>query len=64
MRKAYMAIATMLPLVGLAHTTLADDLVAIKPGLLCVSSYALAELTLPGGGSRTALPTPRRKTWG
>jgi hypothetical protein len=36
----------------------ADDLIAIKPGLLCVSSAALAKLTLPDGSSRTAQSEP------
>ena len=39
--------------------TAADDLVAIRPGVLCVSAAALASLTLPDGDSRTHVPSPR-----
>lgn len=49
--------------VGLATLTTslsatANELVAIKPGLMCVSPDALATLTLPDGSSKTAKPNP------
>ncbi len=34
----------------------ADEMVAIKPGLMCVSADALAKLTLPDGSSAAAKP--------
>ncbi|MDP9097272.1 MAG: hypothetical protein M3N26_12095, partial [Pseudomonadota bacterium] len=37
----------------------AADLIAIRPGLMCVSTDALARLTLPSGESRTHVPAPR-----
>jgi hypothetical protein len=47
-------------LIASTASSWADDLVATKPGLVCVSADALARLTLPGGSSRTAQgnPTP------
>ena len=47
--KAFFLIATgLLPVIALA-----DDMVATRPGLMCVSAEALAKLTLPNGGSIT-----------
>ncbi len=37
----------------------AADLVATKPGVMCLSAEALGKLTLPGGDSRTHAPSPR-----
>lgn len=37
---------------------MANELVAVRPGLMCVSPDALAKLTLPDGSSRTARPNP------
>lgn len=38
--------------------TLADELVAVRLGLMCVSPDALAKLIFPGGSSRTAVANP------
>lgn len=38
---------------------LAADMVATRPGVMCVSADALAKLTLPDGSSRSAVPRPR-----
>lgn len=46
----------LLTFVATSTPASADDLVAIKPGLMCVSSDALAKLTLPDGSSRAARP--------
>ena len=48
----------LLAFMALSAPALADDLVATKPGLVCVSSDALAKLTLPDGSSRTAQSNP------
>ncbi len=51
--------AIILLLAGLAALpALADELVATKPGVMCASAQALAELTLPSGDSRTHAPNP------
>ncbi len=42
----------------LAVPAFADQLVAVKPGIVCASADALGRLTLPGGDSRTHLPAP------
>jgi hypothetical protein len=47
-----------LTLVSCSLPAMADDIVAAKPGLICISSDALAHLTLPDGSSRTAQPNP------
>jgi hypothetical protein len=47
-----------LMLTALSMPAWADDLIATKPGLVCVSSGALARLTLPDGSSRTAQSNP------
>ena len=41
------------------HPARADDLTAIRPGVMCISADALAKLTLPDGSSRSAAPRPR-----
>lgn len=48
----------LLLLTAFSVPAVADDLVAIKPGLICVSPDALAKLTLPDGSSRTAQINP------
>lgn len=42
----------------------ADTLVAIRPGVMCVSREALARLTLHSGDSRTHLPSPKAEDLG
>lgn len=42
-----------LSLGALSAHALADELVATRPGVMCVSADALARLTLPSGDSRT-----------
>lgn len=37
----------------------AEELVAIRPGIMCAAADALAKLTLPNGDSRTHAPSPR-----
>jgi hypothetical protein len=51
-------VVVSLILIGCSEPALADELVATKPGLICVSSDALAHLTLPDGSSQTAQPNP------
>jgi hypothetical protein len=36
-----------------AHAAIAANLIATKPGVMCVSTQTLAELTLPNGESRS-----------
>jgi hypothetical protein len=43
----------------LARPAAADTVTAIHPGVMCISSEALAKLTLPDGSSRTATAAPR-----
>ena len=46
--------------ISLAGSALAQTaLVAVKPGLMCVSADALSRLTLPGGGSRIGTSAER-----
>ena len=52
---AMMAVGVALTMPGQAR---ADGLVAIRPGVMCTSPEALGRLTLPGGESRTHLPSP------
>ncbi len=47
------------PAIAASLPAVADDLVAVRPGVLCASAAALASLTLPGGDSRTHVPSPR-----
>ena len=42
-----------------AGTAQADDLVAVRPGVMCASADALSRLTLPNGDSRTHAAAPR-----
>ena len=44
---------------GFGPQAIADELVAVKPGVMCVSTDALARLTLPNGDSRTHAIAPR-----
>jgi len=48
----------VLSLIAVSATASADDLVATRQGLMCVSPDALAKLTLPDGSSKTARPNP------
>ena len=55
-RAGWAAVAVALLVAGVVR---ADDLVAVRPGVMCVSADALAKLILHNGDSRTHAPVPR-----
>ena len=46
-------------LAAVSASVRAEERIATRPGLMCMSADALAKLTLPDGSSRAALPRPR-----
>jgi hypothetical protein len=51
-----------LSLGALSTHALADELVATRPGVMCVSADVLSRMILPGGDSRTHSATVARET--
>lgn len=59
MRRVDVMFGAAVLLVGLSGPAMAQQLVATRPGIMCVSTDALGRLTLPNGDSRTHSPAPR-----